>query len=134
MVDVTPPSGPAPDLHCYDLDSMMEALIQGKGSWVYEKTRPLAESGLMKAQLMMGILHQIGAGVEQSGPEAVKYYRLAAQQGEVLAWRNLGTLYLLGLAGVDVDKSAAHDCFARARFLELQETARAMLDARPVSQ
>ena len=113
---------------------MMEALIQGKGPWVFEQTRPLAESGAVKAQLMMGILHQIGAGVEQSGLEAIRYYRLAAEQGEVLAWRNLGTLYLLGLAGVDVDKSEAHDCFARARFLEMEQTARQMLDAEPVSQ
>src|SRR3954449_7546116 len=49
----------------YDLDAMMEALVRGKGEWVYEQTRHLAEAGLLKAQLMMGILCQLGIGVAQ---------------------------------------------------------------------
>jgi TPR repeat protein len=107
----------------YDLDAMMEALVQGKGEWVHEQTRHLAEAGLLKAQLMMGILCQLGIGVAQDGPGALKWYRSAAEQNDPLAWKNLGTLYLLGLAGVEVDKAEAHRCFSRARALEIEQMA-----------
>ncbi|HEX4167724.1 MAG TPA: hypothetical protein VHZ55_19850 [Bryobacteraceae bacterium] len=122
----TPEPAPALDSQ-YDLDAMMEALVQGRGEWVHENTRPAAEAGAAKAQLMMGILFQIGAGVERDGREAVKFYRLAALQGDVLAWRNLGTLYLLGLAGVEVDKTEAHHCFMRANMTEMQSKAKELL-------
>jgi TPR repeat protein len=111
----------------YDLDSMTEALVQGKGEWVHERTRPLAEAGILKAQLMMGILYQLGIGVAQDGAEAVKWYRLAAEQNDALAWKNLGTLYLLGLAGVAVDKAEAHHCFSRAKALEIEQMAQGWL-------
>ena len=107
----------------YDLDFMMEALVQGKGEWVHAETRPLAEAGLLKAQLMMGILSQLGIGVVQDGLAALKWYRLAAEQNDALAWKNMGTLYLIGLAGVTVDKAEAHYCFSRARALEMEQTA-----------
>ena len=94
----------------YDLDFMMEALVQGKGSWVYAE-----------AQLMMGILYQLGIGVRQNGLEALKWYRLAAEQSSALAWKNLGTLYLVGFAGVAVDKAEAHYCFSRARAIEIEQ-------------
>lgn len=105
----------------YDLDFMMEALVQGKGAWVYATTRPIAEAGLLKAQLMMGILYQLGIGVAQDGLEAAKWYRLAAEQNDALAWKNLGTLYLMGLAGLAVDKTEAHYCFSRARAIEIEQ-------------
>ncbi len=105
----------------------MDALIQGRGAWVYQNTRFAAESGSAKAQLMMGILYQIGAGVSQSGYEAVRFYRMAADQGDGLAWRNLGTLYLLGLAGIAVDKSEAHRCFLRAKMIETEQRAKELL-------
>lgn len=116
MMVVVPPRA------TYDLDSMMEALVQGNGDWVHEKTRPLAEAGVLKAQLMMGILYQLGIGVAQDGAEALKWYRSAAEQNDALAWKNLGTLYLLGLAGVAVDKAEAHRCFSRARAIEIEQT------------
>lgn len=111
----------------YDLDSMMEALVRGQGEWVHEQTRPLAEAGLLKAQLMMGILYQLGIGVAQDGPEALKWYRSAADQNDALAWKNLGTLYLLGLAGVTVDKAEAHRCFSRAKALDIEQMAQEWL-------
>jgi TPR repeat protein len=53
--------------------------------------------------------------------EALKWYRLAAEQNSALAWKNLGTLYLVGLAGVTVDKAEAHYCFSRARAIEIEQ-------------
>jgi len=105
----------------YDLDFMMEALVQGKGEWVRTETLPLAEAGFLKAQLMMGILYQLGIGVRQDGQEALKWYRLAAEQNDALAWKNMGTLFLLGLAEVEVDKAQALYCFSRARAIEIDQ-------------
>ncbi len=125
MVDVTFAASTAGSGSTYDLDLMMEALVQGHGPWVYAQTRPLAEAGLAQAQLVMGILYQLGIGVAQDGSRAVDWYTLAAAQDNALAWKNLGTLYLLGLAGVAVDKTKAHHCFSRAKILELDQTVEA---------
>ena len=111
----------------FDLDEMLRALVQGQGDWVYSVTRPFADAGLAKAQLMMGILHQTGLGVDQDGAEAVRFYREAARQNEPLAWKNLGTLYLLGLAGVTVDKAEARLCFSKAKAAEIKQMALQMI-------
>ena len=53
----------------------------------YEKAVPifreLAEQGLAAAQKKLGICYYIGQGVTQSYTEAVKWYRKAAEQGNV---------------------------------------------------
>ena len=47
----------------YDLDSMMQALVQGRANGFTGRPRSLAESGHVKAQLVRGILYQFGIGV-----------------------------------------------------------------------
>lgn len=111
---------------------MMQALVQGKGDWVHTKTRVLAEGGHPKAQLVMGILCQLGIGTAQNGREAIKWYRLAGEQNDVLAWKNLGTLYLLGLAGVAIDKTEAYRCLSRAKALESDQNADRLTEERTI--
>ena len=52
----------------------------------YEKARNLwlieAEKGSAVAQANIGLLYEDGLGVPQSDKEAVKWYRMAAEQGE----------------------------------------------------
>src|SRR5258705_8024788 len=43
--------------------------------------RSLAEQGLAVAQFNLGLMYDLGQGVAQNYPEAVKWYRLAADQG-----------------------------------------------------
>jgi TPR repeat protein len=43
--------------------------------------RPLAEQGGAKAQYNLGQMYRDGQGVPQDYAEAVKWYRLAAEQG-----------------------------------------------------
>src|SRR5438874_281250 len=43
--------------------------------------RPLADQGDAVAQARLGLLYQLGEGVPQDYAEAVKWYRLAADQG-----------------------------------------------------
>ena len=105
----------------FEMERMMEAVVQGKGEWVLANTRSFAEAGVAKAQIVMGILCQAGIATPQDGAAALRWYKSAAKQNEAVAWKNMGTLYLLGLAGVKVDKHKAHECFSRARELEYQE-------------
>ena len=47
----------------------------------------------MKAQFFLGCLYEDGQGVTQDYDEAVKWYSLAAEQGDTMAQCNLGHLY-----------------------------------------
>ncbi|WP_415184069.1 tetratricopeptide repeat protein [Phaeovulum sp.] len=59
------------------------------------------------AQHNLGIIYANGLGVPQDHAEAVKWYRLAADQGYASAQNNLGLTYESGL-GVPQDYIAAH--------------------------
>lgn len=59
------------------------------------------------AQAMLGQLYDNGEGVPQDKAEAVRWYRLAADQGNAIAQTNLGVMYALG-AGVLQDNVQAH--------------------------
>ena len=52
------------------------------------------------AQFYVGYMHEKGYGVDQSYEKALEYYRLAADQGNVLALNNIGFMYENGY-GVD---------------------------------
>lgn len=54
--------------------------------------RALAENGYAPAQYNLGIIYDTGEGVPQNHAEAVKWYRIAAQQGDMLARRNLASI------------------------------------------
>ena len=51
-----------------------------------------AEQGSDYAQSYLGIMYQEGQGVEQDLEEAIKWYRLAASQGDATAQKNLKRL------------------------------------------
>lgn len=57
---------------------------------------PLAEQGLAKAQVNLGLLYFNGQGVPQNDAEAVKWFRKAADQGDSFAQHNLGVIYDTG--------------------------------------
>jgi uncharacterized protein len=62
------------------------------------------------AQFNLGTMYQEGRGVPQNYAEAVKWYRLAANQGDAGGQGNLGLMYLYGL-GVPKDYVSAHIWF-----------------------
>jgi TPR repeat protein len=55
------------------------------------------------AQFNLGLCYNLGEGVAQDSQEAVKWYRLAVEQGNVKAQFNLGNNYSQG-DGVAQDK------------------------------
>ena len=74
--------------------------------------KPLAEQGYSSisstfAQFNLGLMYQIGQGVPQDSKEAVRLWRLAAEQGHVSAQNILGVMYAFG-EGVIQDKVYAH--------------------------
>lgn len=52
-------------------------------------------------------MYNLGLGVPQDYAEAVRWYRLAAEQGNSVAQRNLGAMYRNG-HGVPQDYTSAH--------------------------
>ena len=77
--------------------------------------RPLAAQGNGEAQLMLGSMydngiHNNGRGVRKDYVQAVKWYRLAADQGMISAQSNLGVAYFRG-QGVPLDDVEAHKWF-----------------------
>ena len=65
-----------------------------------------AKGGDARAQYHLGFSYYNGEGVTQDKKEAVKWYRLAAEQGHALAQYNLGVSYDNG-EGVTQDKEEA---------------------------
>ena len=68
---------------------------------------PLAEQGDADAQFNLGLMYQKGHGVPQDHKEAVKWYRLAAEQGLNFAQEILGIIYSIGMGGVSQDLKEA---------------------------
>src|SRR5665213_4507977 len=56
--------------------------------------RPLAQGGDAAAQTILGSMYALGYGVSRSSPEAVNWFRKAAEQGQPVAEGNLGIAYL----------------------------------------
>jgi TPR repeat protein len=63
----------------------------------------LFSSGDDTAQFYLGVCYQNGFGVSQDDTEAVKWYRKAAEQNNILAQHSLGGCYFIG-------KGVAWDC------------------------
>jgi uncharacterized protein len=78
-----------------------------------QKTRIEAEQGNAKAQNRMGVIYEIGLGINKDDIEAVKWYRLAAEQGYAEAQFNLGEMYEEG-RGVTADKTMAKAWYEKA--------------------
>lgn len=84
----------------------------------YEKAldlwMPLADDGDAEAQFGVAYLYDEGLGVPQDGVEAIRWYRLAADQGHLKSQFNLGTLYQSGRKDVPADPGRAADWYRMA--------------------
>lgn len=78
---------------------------------------PLAESGNADAQGFLGVMYQLGLGVECDGHEAVRWLRKAADQGNGSAAHNLGTIYMCGMPGIYSNRDIAKSWYRKARDL-----------------
>ena len=77
------------------------------------KAFALAENGDPSAQVVLGFSYFMGLGFETNRPEAVKWFRKAADQSNLNAENNLGACYANGF-GVEKDLAEAAKWFRRA--------------------
>jgi TPR repeat protein len=66
----------------------------------FAATKKKAESGDATAQYELGWMYQFSVGAPEDSAEAVKWYRLAADQGHSVAQVTLGLMYYRGANGV----------------------------------
>ena len=80
----------------------------GKGNYATALLllRPLADQGMARAQIILGVMYSRGQGVTQNYDAAMKWYRRAADQGDAAAQTALGAMYANGL-GVPQDRAKA---------------------------
>ncbi len=81
-------------------DYLLQIVMSADGEIDYKKEFAKLESraaiGDAVAQFDLGQMYQYAIGVEKDIPQAIKYYKLAAQQGSLPAEYNLGIIYLTG--------------------------------------
>src|SRR6516165_4447214 len=87
----------------------------GKGNYATALLhfRPLAEQGMARAQIMLGVMYSRGQGMAQNYGDAMKWYRRAADQGDAAAQTAVGAMYANGL-GVPQDQAKAIEWFHKA--------------------
>lgn len=74
----------------------LEAFLSGDYRDAYQLWFAEAKGGDSEAQNYLGMLYQVGLGVEPDYGQAVGWYRLVARRGNAHARRNLGTMYQFG--------------------------------------
>ena len=95
-----------------DFQDAVDAYKRKDYKTAYKLFLPLAEQGnaFAQAQFNLGAMYFKGDGVPQDYKEAVKWWRLAAEQGLAQAQYNLGVMYGKG-QGVPQDDVLAHMWF-----------------------
>ena len=72
---------------CADFQKGWDAFNNEDYAAAFREWKPLAEQGDAKAQFLVGAMYSDGIGVPHDHKEAARWYRLAAEQGYVLAQR-----------------------------------------------
>ena len=77
-----------------DFNKGLKAAQSGDFKTALAEWTPLAEEGYASAQYNLGIMYDNGNGVLENDKTAVKWFTLAADQGDILAQKQLGDMYL----------------------------------------
>ena len=80
-----------------DLQAGKAAYARGDYATARRELQPLAAAGNASAQTSIGILYAEGFGVDKDEAEAIKWFRMAADQGDAKAQLNLGIMYMYSL-------------------------------------
>jgi TPR repeat protein len=80
--------------HSFDAEPYSEpfedaaaAYANGDYATALQLFRPLADQGMARAPTILGVMYATGQGVSKSDTEAMRWYRLAADQGNAGAQR-----------------------------------------------
>jgi TPR repeat protein len=93
--------------------SLFSGIVHADSYRNTEELRKTAEKGDAESQNKLGVVYELGLGVNQDYEEAVKWYRQAAAQGSAKAQYSLGDLYEAG-HGVARNKVLAREWFSKA--------------------
>jgi len=91
-----------------DFQKGLAAAQSGDFATALQEWTPLAEAGVDIAQFNLAQMYSNGQGVPQDYKEAVKWYKLSAEQGNATAPFGLGLIYEEGGWGVLKDNIMAH--------------------------
>ena len=94
-------------LGAQDFHTGTAAYKRGDYDTALEQFLPLAQKGHAKAQFSIGMMYELGGGVEKDYAKAAKWYQHAAEQGDIYAQTNLGLLYLYGMGVMKDEYKAA---------------------------
>jgi TPR repeat protein len=101
---------------CYE-KGLHISMDESKAKELFSKSLPalknLAESGNAAAAFLAGASYEMGRGVVKNEPEAVKWYRKAAEQDYAVAQDILGSCYYSG-QGVAKDRAEALKWYRKA--------------------
>jgi|ERR1700730_1508926 len=101
----------------YDSYDASEAFQRGDFESVLKLAMPHSAAGSSDAQTMLALLYQCGFGVERNILEAERLLVKAAEQGNPVAWNNLGSLYASKCPELEHHWSDATKCHKRAKEL-----------------
>jgi TPR repeat protein len=104
----------APEYHPeYNNDGVQAAFAEKNYSWIVDYVRHFAQRGVPEAECMLGVLYQLGLGVNLNAELAEHWFLRATAEDFPIAWCNLGTLYSSGALG-HIDEVEAKRCYRRA--------------------
>lgn len=81
---------------------------------------PLAEKQIAGALGLLGVMHQLGEGVELNGLKAVELLTKAVELGDGTSAHNLGTIYATGLPGVAQNHEKSRLFYRKAKEMGAQ--------------
>lgn len=81
---------------------------------------PLAEESIPEALSLLGVMYQLGYGVERDGLKAVEILSKAVDLGDGVAAHNLGTIYAVGMPDVPQDMKRSKACYQLAKSMGVQ--------------
>lgn len=83
--------------------------------------REASQLGYVKSQYNLGLSYEIGKGVKKNLHEALKHYKLAAEEGHPQALYNMALIHLKGEGGIEKDPRLAISLLESAAHLGLCE-------------
>lgn len=91
----------------------LAAFSEARYAEALEDWQKAAETGDPQAALYIGLLHDLGRGVEQDAQTARRWYGVAAALGNPIAMFNIGVIYDAGV-GVAGDRAMAVEWYKKA--------------------
>ena len=81
---------------------------------------PLVEKSVPEALSLLGVMYQLGTGVERDGLRAVELLSKAVDLGDGVAAHNLGTIYGMGMPNVPQDSKRSKAYYQLAKSMGFQ--------------